>query len=202
MQTRLGITGGIGSGKSVVSAILRSMGIPVYDCDAAAKRIMNCDAEVRDRLVGHFGEECYSGAAQLNRKYLASCIFGNPENLQTVNSIVHPKVKDDFVEWCGRIKEPVVAIESAILFESGFSDTVDYTVCVHADRELCISRVCRRNAMQRDEVISRIERQASVQLLIEKSDFSISNNPNTPILPQIRSIIANISSNSEKFLKH
>lgn len=201
MSVRIGITGGIGSGKSIVSRILRSMGIPVYDCDAEAKRIMNCDSVVRKRLTEHFGEECYSGANGLNRKYLADCIFGDAEKLLLVNSIVHPRVKDDFVEWCGKMHGPIVAVESAILFEAGFADTVDYTVCVHADREICIDRVCKRNAMQRDEVVQRIERQTPVQYLIAKSDYSVVNNPHTPILPQIHTIIADINSQSLKILK-
>ena len=121
MPIRIGITGGIGNGKSVLSRILHCAGVPVYDCDTEAKRIMNDNAEVRYLLVQHFGKECYTPDLQLDRKYLAGCIFGNVENLRLVNSIVHPRVKDDFLLWCNTVKSPVVAMESAILFESGFS---------------------------------------------------------------------------------
>ena len=192
MAVRIGITGGIGSGKSVVSRILQSMGIPVYDCDTEARRIMGGDPVVHDRLVEHFGEQCYSAAYGLDRKYLAGCIFGNAENLRLVNSIVHPRVKDDFLGWCSNAQVPVVAVESAILFESGFADTVDIIVCVYADREVCITRACRRSSISREDVEQRIAKQLPVSNLIEKSDYSICNNPGTPLLPQIDNLLKKV----------
>lgn len=189
MPIRIGITGGIGSGKSVLSRILHCAGVPVYDCDTEAKRIMNDNAEVRDLLVQHFGKECYTPDFQLDRKYLAGCIFGNAENLRLVNSIVHPRVKDDFLLWCNTVKSPVVAMESAILFESGFSGAVDFIVCVYADKEVCITRACKRSSLSREEVVRRIDKQSSTEIIIEQSDFSICNNPHTPLLPQIEKMM-------------
>lgn len=189
MPIRIGITGGIGSGKSVLSRILHCAGVPVYDCDTEAKRIMNDNAEVRDLLVQHFGKECYTPDLQLDRKYLAGCIFGNVENLRLVNSIVHPRVKDDFLLWCNTVKSPVVAMESAILFESGFSGAVDFIVCVYADKEVCIARACKRSSLLREEVVRRIDKQSSTETIIEQSDFSICNNPDTPLLPQFEKMM-------------
>lgn len=189
MPIRIGITGGIGSGKSVLSRILLCAGVPVYDCDTEAKRIMNDNAEVRKLLVQHFGKECYTPDLQLDRKYLAGCIFGNVENLRLVNSIVHPRVKDDFLLWCNTVKSPVVAMESAILFESGFSGAVDFIVCVYADKEVCIARACKRSSLSREEVVRRIDKQSSTETIIEQSDFSICNNPDTPLLPQFEKMM-------------
>lgn len=189
MPIRIGITGGIGSGKSVLSRILHCAGVPVYDCDTEAKRIMNDNAEVRNLLVQHFGKECYTPDFQLDRKYLAGCIFGNVENLRLVNSIVHPRVKDDFLLWCNTVKSPVVAMESAILFESGFSGAVDFIVCVYADKEVCITRACKRSSLSREEVVRRIDKQSSTEKIIEQSDFSICNNPDTPLLPQFEKMM-------------
>ncbi len=189
MPIRIGITGGIGSGKSVLSRILHCAGVPVYDCDTEAKRIMNDNAEVRELLVQHFGKECYAPDLQLDRKYLAGCIFGNVENLRLVNSIVHPRVKDDFLLWCNTVKSPVVAMESAILFESGFSGAVDFIVCVYADKEVCIARACKRSSLSREEVVRRIDKQSSTETIIEQSDFSICNNPDTPLLPQFEKMM-------------
>ena len=189
MPIRIGITGGIGSGKSVLSRILHCAGVPVYDCDTEAKRIMNDNAEVRELLVQHFGKECYTPDLQLDRKYLAGCIFGNVENLRLVNSIVHPRVKDDFLLWCNTVKSPVVAMESAILFESGFSGAVDFIVCVYADKEVCITRACKRSSLSREEVVRRIDMQSSTEKIIEQSDFSICNNPDTPLLPQFEKMM-------------
>lgn len=189
MPIRIGITGGIGSGKSVLSRILLCAGVPVYDCDTEAKRIMNDNAEVRKLLVQHFGKECYTPDMQLDRKYLAGCIFGNVENLRLVNSIVHPRVKDDFLLWCNTVKSPVVAMESAILFESGFSGAVDFIVCVYADKEVCIARACKRSSLSREEVVRRIDKQSSTETIIEQSDFSICNNPDTPLLPQFEKMM-------------
>ena len=198
MAVRIGITGGIGSGKSVVSRILQTLGIPVYDCDTEAKRIMNSDPVVRDRLIENFGEQCYSAASGLDRKYLAGCIFGNAENLRLVNSIVHPRVKDDFLAWCSNASVPVVAVESAILFESGFAGTVDLIVCVYADREVCITRACKRSSISREDVERRIAKQSPVCDLIEKSDYSVCNNPDTPLLPQIDSLLKTVAGIVEK----
>jgi dephospho-CoA kinase len=102
---------------------------------------------------------------------------------------VHPRVKDDFLLWCNTVKSPVVAMESAILFESGFSGAVDFIVCVYADKEVCIARACKRSSLSREEVVRRIDKQSSTETIIEQSDFSICNNPDTPLLPQFEKMM-------------
>lgn len=190
---KLGITGCIGSGKSIVSAILRIMGIPVYDCDTNAKALMNNNEEIRNKLVAEFGNNCYSENNILNKKFLASLIFENPIALNKINKIVHPEVKNDFVRWSIRQKAEIVGLESAILFESGFDDIVDYTIATYADKETCISRACKRDKSTRKDIITRMEKQLPKEKSIKMSDFKICNNENTPILPQIEKLISSLT---------
>ena len=121
---KIGITGGIGSGKSVVAALLELSGIPVYIADTESKLLTATSPVIREKLVALFGEELYT-ADSLNKRQLASHIFGNPERLGQVNAIIHPEVNRHFLAWVERLNTPVCAIESAILFESGFNRIVD-----------------------------------------------------------------------------
>ena len=189
---KIGITGNIGSGKSMLSAILRTIGIPVYDCDTEAKRLMQSDARTRNRIREAFGEKCYTREGTLDRKHLASIIFTDAAALQKINSIVHPRVKEDFEEWSKRQNSAAVAVESAILFECGLRDSVDITIAIHADRETCIQRACLRNATTRQEVERRLGEQMPAESIIAMSEYSICNNPDTPVLPQINKILAKI----------
>ena len=128
---KIGITGGIGSGKSVVAALLELSGIPVYIADTESKLLTATSPVIREKLVALFGEELYT-ADSLNKRQLASHIFGNPERLGQVNAIIHPEVNRHFLAWVERLNTPVCAIESAILFESGFNRIVDTTLMVYA----------------------------------------------------------------------
>ena len=116
---RVAVTGGIGSGKSVVSRLLSIMGVPVYNCDSRAKELMESDILIRQGLVRMFGEECYDAVGRLNRKWLASRIFVDKSAIERVNELVHPRVKADFTNWAEQQQQPIVAVETAILFESG-----------------------------------------------------------------------------------
>ena len=138
---KIGITGGIGSGKSVVARMLRVMDIPVYDTDAEAKRLMQTDANIRIGLTNLVGEELYAGHA-LNRELLASYMFGHAERVAQVNAVVHPRVRSDFRRWATEraLSVPVVGIESAILLEAGFRNEVDVVVMVYAPEEVRIVR--------------------------------------------------------------
>lgn len=193
---RLGITGCIGSGKSVVSKILRTMGIPVYDCDSEAKRVMHTNADIRRELMQNFGCECYPGGKELDRKYLAGIIFNNHEALKTINSIVHPRVKEDFEAWSLRQHCPIVAMESAIIFESGFQETVDNIIAVYAPKETCIKRAALRSGSSHDEIEKRLKNQMPPEVIIEKSDYVIYNDCNDALLPQIASLLATLKNNT------
>ena len=189
---KIGITGNIGSGKSMLSTIFRTMGIPVYDCDTEAKRLMQKDVRTRSKIMETFGEECYTPAGELDRRHLASIIFNDASALQKINSIVHPRVREDFEEWSKKQSSAIVAVESAILFECGLRDSVDIAVVVYADRETCITRACRRSNATRREVEERLDEQMPAADIVAQSDYSLCNNPDTPLLPQISELLAKI----------
>ncbi len=189
---KIGITGNIGSGKSIVSSIFRTMGIPVYDSDTEAKRLMQNDKIIHDRIIKTFGNESYTHEKELNKRYIANIIFNDPTALQKINNIVHPRVKEDFATWSKSRNRPIVAIESAILFESGLNTTVDITIAIHADRETCIERACRRNNTTHKEIEQRLAKQTPSDKIISQSEYTIYNNHNTPLLPQIKKLITEI----------
>ena len=195
-QLKLGITGCIGSGKSVFSSILRTIGIPIYDCDKNAKILMQNNTIIRQEIIDAFGEECYSVKEGLNRKHLANIIFNNPTELQKINNIVHPHVKNDFKSWCTKQNTKIVGIESAILFEANFRDATDYVIAIYADMEICISRACKRSNSTRDEIVNRMKQQMSINEIIKKSDFCIYNNEDTALLPQINKLLNSLKNTS------
>lgn len=171
---KIGITGGIGSGKSTVCALLRERGVAVYDSDAEAKRLMAESETLRQQIVEAFGAECYVDEG-LNRQYLASQVFGNAEALQRLNAIVHPAVKDDFRAWAERQQGAYVVLESAILFESGFDKEVDATLAVMAPLEERLRRTMERDGANREQVLSRIAHQMSDDELHARADRTIVN---------------------------
>lgn len=172
---RIGITGGIGSGKSTVCRMLEEYGVEVYDSDANAKRLMNDDAELKARLTNEFGERTF-GSNGLDRAYLASIVFSDPNRLRRLDEIVHPAVRNDFRQWCSRRTEcDYVVLESAILFDAGFETETDKTLAVVAPERLRIERVCRRDGMTAEEVRKRIARQMSDDELRQRADYTIAN---------------------------
>ena len=171
---KVGITGGIGSGKSTVCALLADYGVAVYDSDAEAKRLMESSAELRTALQEAFGAECYTESG-LNRAYLASKVFGDKEQLQRLNSIVHPAVRADFAAWAERQSAPYVVLESAILFESGFDNEVDTSLAVVAPLEERIRRTMERDNSDRESVLRRIGHQLSDDELHRLSNRTIVN---------------------------
>ena len=171
---RIGVTGGIGSGKSTVCRMFGELGAAVYDTDANAKRLMNTDADIRRRLTDAFGEKVYADGV-LDRSFLASAVFGNAERLAVLNGIVHPAVRDDFRRWCSGRKEDYAVLESAILFEAGFDAEVDRTLAVVAPRSLRIERVCRRSGLTPEQIEARMSHQMSDDELRDRADYTIVN---------------------------
>ena len=171
---KVGITGGIGSGKSTVCAILAEFGVAVYDSDSRAKRLMNEDNTLRERLIERFGNEVYS-ADGLNRAYLAERVFGNPEELKALNAIVHPAVMDDFDRWALEQEGSYVVLESAILFEASLDRRVDVSVAVMAPEELRIERAMQRDGAQREQIVARMNNQISDQERVERAKYTIVN---------------------------
>ena len=186
---KLAITGSIGSGKSVVSRMMNVLGVPVYDCDVNAKRLMTDDGFIISELKRMFGDECYEDDGTLNRQYIASRIFTDKENIKRVNSLVHPVVKRDFEEWAEKQESSVVAVETAILYESGMIEAVDKVLVVWADRETAINRTMQRSGMNRIQVENRMNNQMSVDDLLLMSDYSLYNDGDEPLLPRVMSVV-------------
>ncbi|MDR1937473.1 MAG: dephospho-CoA kinase [Tannerellaceae bacterium] len=186
---KIGLTGGIGSGKSTVSSLLEVLGVPVYVADTEGKRLTNTSPLIRERLVALLGGDIYCGE-EIDRKRLASCIFNDPERLKQVNAIIHPEVNRDFLAWAARQTTPACAIETAILFESGFNRDVDVSVMVYAPLELRIERVVLRDGVSREEVIRRINNQLSDEVKKAYSDCVIYNDGRQALLPQVASLVA------------
>ncbi|RKE02284.1 dephospho-CoA kinase [Marinifilum flexuosum] len=184
---KIGLTGGIGTGKSIVAEVFKLLGIPVYVSDKEAKRLMIESDEIRTKLMDRFGLDVYTENKTLNRKYLSDIIFNNPEALQDVNTIVHPVVRNDFQTWSEKQQSPYVIQESAILFDTGLYKNFDKIICVTADEKLRVKRVMSRDGVDANAVKERMKNQLDESLKIEKSDFVIYNNSDL-ILPQIMKI--------------
>ncbi len=181
----IGLTGGIGSGKSLVADFFKLLGIPVYFSDLEAKKLMQTNRLVRDNLINAFGEIVYSDSGELNRSELARIIFNNADALKKVNSIVHPQVRLHYKEWLSQQVGVSYAIqESAILFDTGLYKNFDKIITVTADKEIRLSRVVERDSCSRESVLERMGKQISEQEKIEKSDFVIYNNTEL-VIPQI-----------------
>ena len=189
---KLAVTGNMGSGKSVVSRMLEIMGVPVYDCDSCAKSLMQCDKSLVLALKRMFGDDCYNSDGSLNRSLLAARIFTDSENVARVNALVHPRVKEDFLAWAESAGSDVVAVESAILYESGMADVVDKVLLVWADRETAVERVMRRSGLAREQVLSRLQNQMSVDELLLLSDYEICNDGVNAVLPYLVEFVAGL----------
>ncbi len=185
----IGLTGGMGSGKSFVSAMLSLRGIPVYDSDSNAKRIMSTDADVISKLTSIVGSDLYSGGC-LDKAVMAKYIFGSKTHSGEISSVVHPKVRQDFKDWVSNVKGAgICAIESAILFESGFDSEVDVTVAVYAPEELRIKRCMMRDGTDRDRVLARIRSQADQETICSMCSFVIINDGSVNLSGQLDKLI-------------
>ena len=188
----LGITGGIGSGKSYVSHILSSQyGIPVYDCDTEAKRLNEESGTIRQALLQLVGPDVYDAQGHLRKAILAQFLFQGPDHQQAVNAIIHPVVRQDFCQWSQRQGSPIVALESAILLESGFSHLADAILTVTAPIELRIQRAIRRDATTAEQVERRICLQTTDEQRIAHSHFVI-HNDGRPLEPQITELLGQL----------
>ena len=192
---KVGITGGIGSGKTTVCKVFMAIGIPVFEADKVAKELMNIDPFLHEKLINLFGSSVYLPNHTIDRKYLAGIVFNNSSLLQQLNNIVHPAVRNSFYEWYHKQQAPYVIHEAAILFESGFYKMMDLTIAVVANEDERISRVSKRDSLSGEQVKERIRNQWNDQQRRELADFVISNNENDLIIPQIIEIDKKLRAN-------
>lgn len=183
---KIGIAGGIGSGKSYVCQRIRQQGFEVYDCDSAAKRLIRTSPEIRQQLTALIGPEVYTdveGEPVLNKAVVAKFLLTSESNAQAIDRIVHPAVFKDFVE------SGLQWMESALMFESGIYKLVDKVVAVVAPKEIRIRRVMERDHISREKVLEWMNRQMDQEEIIQKSDYVIFNDGETDIDQQLKNII-------------
>jgi dephospho-CoA kinase len=192
----VGLTGGIGSGKTTVAKLFEQLGVPIYIADIEAKRLMSTSKVIRRKLIALFGDSAYVND-ELNRKYVASKIFNDATLLAKMNSIVHPKVGKDFKRWLKKQSSVFVIKEAAIIFEHQMESDYDYVITVTANIEDKIERILKRDNTTRERVLDIIKNQMSDEEKISKSDFVIINNEleNTgrQVLETYRKILQNIA---------
>lgn len=189
MSIKIGITGGIGAGKSLIAKIFQTFGIPVYNSDTEAKRIMNEDPELKEQIIKIFGRKAYVNK-ELNRIYLNEVVFRDQENLNKMNQLVHPVVIKDYNTWLTNYKsKPMTIKEAALLFESNSYKDLDYTILVSAPKSIRIGRVLLRDENRTKEDIERIiEKQMSESRKKKLSDFIIINDGVKMVIPQVLGI--------------
>lgn len=191
IPTKIGLTGGIGSGKSTISKLLALYELPLYDSDSNAKRLMETDRDIIARISLLFGDRSYT-EGKLNRRFLAEQVFVSADKLRKLNDIVHSAVIDDFHRWAESQNNKAVIFESAIIFENHLESHFDTTIAVISPKKLRIERVKRRSGLSDKEILNRIANQASNHTLREKADFVIVNNEKSAIIPQIELILQHI----------
>lgn len=182
---KVGITGGIGSGKSTVCKVFSVLGVPVFYADATAKQLMNSEPQLREQLIRLFGPAVYLPDQTIDRKYLAGIVFSDKSLLEKLNHIVHPAVGKAFDDWCLKQNAPYILHEAAILFESGFYKMMDKTIMVYTDEHERIERVVKRDKIPEEMVIQRMKNQWPDEEKIKLADYVIGNNDRELIIPQI-----------------
>ncbi len=182
---KVGITGGIGSGKTTVCHIFELLGIPVFYADTEAKKLMVEHKGVKSEIIAIFGEEAYTENGQLNRRHISNIAFQANEKLELLNGVVHPAVKEAFLEWAAQQKSPYVLKEAALLFESKSYLDNQYNILVSSPLETRIERVMKRDSTSREKVLERIAKQLPEEDKIKLADFIIYNNDNSFLIKQV-----------------
>jgi dephospho-CoA kinase len=190
---KIGLTGGIGSGKSSVAGIFNVLGIPVFNADDEAKLMMEKDKELVFSIKEMFGEESYING-RLNRAYIANIVFNNPEKLNQLNAIVHPATIAAATVWMNNQTNAYAVKEAALMFEAGSATNLDFVIGVYAPQSLRIKRVMERDHVSREEVIARMNRQISETIKMKLCDFVVTNDEQQLLIPQVLAL-------HEKFVK-
>lgn len=185
---KIGLTGGIGSGKTTVAKVFEVLGIPVYYADDAAKELMHKNEPLKQQLIAHFGKATYFENGELNRKHLSSIVFADKEKLALLNSLVHPATIAYAEEWFNKQTAAYVVKEAALLFESGTAEGLDYVIGVTAPLTVRLKRVMDRDAVTAEEVKRRMANQIDEQLKMKLCNFVLHNNEQQLLLPQITAL--------------
>ncbi len=185
MTLKIGITGGIGSGKSTVCRVFKIIGIPIFEADQVAKQLLQTRSEIKEGLIHLFGKEVYSEDGTIDRKKLASIIFNDDVQLRKMNALVHPVVRNEFQQWVKQQNSPYVIHEAAILFESGFYKMMDFTILVSAPEEERIQRVMQRDGVSEKQVKERLAKQWTDAERRKLADKEIINDNKNPVIPEI-----------------
>lgn len=184
---KIGITGGIGSGKSTVARVFETLGIPVYNADDAAKRLMQEDPELKNQIIALFGAESYHNG-QLNRPFISGQAFSNPEKVKALNALVHPATIRDAKSWMAKQQTPYALKEAALIFESGSEKELDYVIGVFAPEELRIRRVMERDGSSREAIVQRIQNQLNESEKMKRCHFIIENGDDQLVIPQVMAV--------------
>lgn len=185
MPIKVGVTGGIGSGKSLICKLFKILGIPVFDADSEAKRLMSTDAKLVAAIRSEFGDSAYRADGTVNREYLAAQVFNDTARLETLNALVHPAAIRAGEVWATNQTAPYCVKEAALLFESGSFRLNDYTVLVTAPEAIRIARVVQRDGVSAEQVRARMRRQWPDEEKARLADFTIVNDGKQAIIPQV-----------------
>jgi len=181
---KIGLTGGMGSGKTIVSRIFSVLGVPVFYADDAAKTVMNEDVELKKKIISLFGAEAYT-EDQLNRKYISSIVFNDPFKLEQLNALVHPVTIAAADKWMQQQTTPYVVKEAALMFEAGAAAHLDYVIGVFAPQAMRVQRAMQRDGITREEALARINNQVDDNIKIKLCDFVIVNDEQQSVLSQV-----------------
>ena len=196
---RIGVTGGIGSGKSTVCKVFSILGIPIYAADEQAKRLMAKEEGLKKKILSTFGPNAYSVEGELNRKFLANTVFSDPEKLASLNALVHPAVAADFDAWATTQTSPYVIKEAALLFETGAAKQLDYVINVSSPLKIRLNRVLLRDPYRSEMQVNQIiDQQLPDEQKNERADFIIKNQENKLIIPQVLDIHNKLCALSQK----
>jgi len=181
---RIGLTGGIGSGKSTVARIFEVLGIPVYDADSASKRLMIEDEELKKNIQNSFGDASYLDG-KLDRKYLAEVVFNDPEKLSLLNSFVHPATIKHAKQWMKKQHAPYVIKEAALIFESGADKDLDFVIGVRSPLSLRLKRIMERDGVSEEQVEARMNSQMNEEEKLRLCKYVIVNDEQQLLIPQV-----------------
>jgi dephospho-CoA kinase len=190
---KVGVTGGIGSGKSTVCRIFECLGVPIFRADDEGRKALAENNEVKKQVIALLGESVIDTGGKLNRTKIASLVFNNPGKLKQLNAIIHPKVREAFAEWLTKQNAPWVIEEAAIIFESGLHKTLDSVIVVSAPDNIRIKRVMERDRISKEQVRARMKNQVTEGERVKRADFVITNDGTKMLIPQALEIYKMLS---------